>query len=252
MPGKERIAVYTCVTGKYDKIGFCPSSEEGVDFICLTNRPHGPPADWQTRKLQSPPRLGNGHDISRYHKIFPHHVLPEYRYSVYLDGNIGFTGSFVGAVEKIRSTSVSLAAFRHPDRRSLREESEACHLQRKFDGYDSRRREWQLRAYEDEGMRLDEPIAANYFLVRDRAHPLFDQSMSLWWSQLFEFTKRDQLSLAYVLWKTGLPWAFLDETLGADANLLTRMSHRKTRRTRAARIVPRLKKSIEKRMNRGR
>jgi hypothetical protein len=35
--------------------------------------------------------------------------------------------------------------------------------------------------------------------------------MSQWWSHLFEYTKRDQMSFNYILWKEKIPFVYLDE-----------------------------------------
>ena len=51
------------------------------------------------------------------------------------------------------------------------------------------------------------------FVGRPKSIKALEAAMELWWTQLKEFTKRDQLSLQYVLWKNDVPfhrweWSF--------------------------------------------
>lgn len=222
--------VYTCVTGGYDRTRHLGVSERGMPFLYFTDRPRSAPSGWEPAELMSPPRLISGHDINRYHKIFPHRIAKYRRYSIYIDGSISYDGDFGSLLERFRKAGVALAAFRHPAGRSLEEEFEACLQKGKFDAHDLRLHDRQRSEYRAEGLRLDRPITANYLLVRDHDHPLLKDAMSLWWSQLFEYTKRDQLSLGYALWRTGIPWAFLDEGLGVHPGLLSRRRHSSWRR----------------------
>jgi hypothetical protein len=224
------LIVYTCSTRGYDYVVQMQRATPGLRFLLFTDDFSQCPAGWELRPLVSPPRLRVGHDINRFHKIFAHHVLPDCRYSVYLDGNIGFHDDMELLVNRLRERNLALGAFKHPSIRTLAEEADACIKVKKFDDYDRDKVTQQLSFYRSEGLDMNQLITANYLLVRDHGFSGLPEAMSLWWSQLFEFSKRDQMSLAYVLWKTELPWAFLDEDLGVDANLLTR--HRHTKKSR--------------------
>ena len=41
--------------------------------------------------------------------------------------------------------------------------------------------------------------------------------MNDWWEELNTHTKRDQLSLAYVLWKSGEKFSYMDESARGDS-----------------------------------
>jgi hypothetical protein len=128
----------------------------------------------------------------------------------------------------VTSAKAAIGVFRHPNRRTVREEAQACRDNLKFDSFDKRRVGAQLAFYESEGFNLETPVSANYLIVRDHAYPGLPLTMSLWWSQLFEYTKRDQMSLNYVLWKTGTPWVFLDDAPGIDSTDLVRVGHKRS------------------------
>src|SRR5680860_1241693 len=93
-PRESGVVVYTCVTDNYDDITQLEEVGSREDCVCFSDRPAKAPATWEKRPLQSPRRLRSGHDISRFHKVFPHRIFPDARYSVYIDGNVSFHQSY--------------------------------------------------------------------------------------------------------------------------------------------------------------
>lgn len=236
------LVVYTCTVNNYDNFSLIQRPVEGIRFVYFTNNLSKVPEGWEGRELLSPPRLTNGHDINRFHKVFPHHVLPGFKQSIYIDGNVNFNGSFIGLAGKLSDSNVAVAAFQHPLWHTLEEEAIACEQGKKFDLHDICAVKKQLNNYQAEGLDLSQNIPANYLLVRDHGYPGLFQCMSLWWSQLFEYSKRDQMSLCYSLWKMNIPWAFLDTDLGVDPDLLER--HRHTRKISYRKVIRRVKKKV--------
>ena len=173
----DDIVIYTCSVCNYDDLSLIQKPQEGLRFVFFTNDLKAVPPGWEGRKLQSPPRLKNGHDINRYHKIFPHQLFPECRYSVYMDGNVNFSGSFKKLVYELRESEIALAAFKHPESRKLFEEQLACEKYNKFDLHDKTRADYQILSYKSKGLNISQFITANYFLVRDHSHPNFDICM---------------------------------------------------------------------------
>lgn len=195
---------------------------------CFSDRKASLSSGWIGRDLLSPPRLTSGHDINRYHKVFAHRIFCDVRYSIYLDGNVIYRGEIKKLLEHFRQSGAALGLFRHPQSHSLRDEADACKFYGKFDRFDKSRVSAQINDYIADGFNVDAPIGGNYFLVRDHAHPLLPEAMSLWWSSLFEFTKRDQMSLTFSLWKIGTPWVFLDDNNAFSGDDVLRLSHRRT------------------------
>lgn len=222
----EGVVGYTCITGHYEKWKAIPGDFTGFDRLVLfSNRSKR--KGWEMHPFVSPPRVKSSHDINRYHKFFPHRLFPQAQFSVYLDGNVAYDGHVMDLVNHVHESGAALGIFTHPDRRTLTQEAEACERLGKFDAHDRTRIDTQLQCYRDDGFDPDRPIGTNYLIVRDHSHPALPMCMSLWWSQIFEFTKRDQLALPYVLWKIGLPSVALDEGPRIDAGRLVRIAHRK-------------------------
>lgn len=245
----EKIAVYTCVTNNYDHIIPQHSEEDNVDFFFFTNDNNIKPSSWKITKPISPPRLTNGHDINRFHKFFPHQFLHSYRYSIYMDGNVKYSGKFHDLVEKLKDHNLALAAFSHPCDRSVETEANACMNRNRLDSHDREKIGNQLIYYKSDGFNLATPISENNLIIRDHHHPALPFTMSIWWSQLFEFSKRDQISLQYAIWKTQLPFGFIDLDLNINHSLLTKEKHKITLKQKTIKGFKRAINSITRRTN---
>lgn len=223
------IIVYTCVAGRYDHALMPVVAEPGVRFVCFTDKPAHLKADgWEIRPLASSERLTDGHCINRFHKFFPHRLFPQAQWSIYIDGNLRFAGRFADLVARVRDSGADIGAFHHPHAHTLAREAEVCALS-KFDARDFSVIDEQLRSYAADGIDLQQVIPACYVLVRDHRAAALTQAMSLWWSQIFEFCKRDQISFGWVVAKSGLRLQALDgvDEGAIDPALVTRLDHRK-------------------------
>lgn len=239
---EQPIVVYTCIAGKYDKHLMPVEPVPGVRFVCFTDSTgYLKASGWEVLPLASPARLTGGHDINRYHKFFPHRILPSTEWSIYIDGNIRFGGDWHAMVARVRDANAGLGVFWHPGGHDLTAEIAACNRYGKFDERDRSVIDSQITFYAGQGVDLDLPIPTNNVIVRDHKAPGLNLAMSLWWSQLFEFTKRDQISLPFVLEQSGLRWQPLDGGGGINPALVQVAWHRPPLRTR---IKKRLRRQL--------
>ena len=221
----SKLVIYTCVTSGYDAALMDARTAPGFDWICFTDKPQRLRAEgWQIRPLQSPPDIADGHYINRYHKFFAQRLFPEAEWSIYIDGSLEFSGDFGRLQEWVMKAKAALGLFMHPHQHDLRKEAEVCALS-KFDARDFAVIDEQLAAINCAGVSLDRPIPTGYLLVRDHRAPALASAMDLWWDQVHRFTKRDQISLPYVLHKSGLPWIALDRDVGIDPTLVKVRPH---------------------------
>ena len=233
----EPIIVYTCVTHLYDRRIQAARPAAGVRFVCFTDTPGKIEAPgWEVRRIESPARLSSGHDINRYHKLFPHRLFPEARWSVYLDGNLRFDGDWHELVARVAGSGSALGAFWHPRGHDLTTEVEVCHKSR-FDRRDVEVIDRQVAYYASRGIDPAQKIPTNNLLVRDHAAPGFDRAMSIWWAQLFEFCKRDQVSLMFALKEAGATWQPLDGAGGLSPDLVRLEWHKPPLKARILRRI---------------
>jgi hypothetical protein len=193
----DDLLVYTCITGGYDDLQPVASPEPGVAYVCVTDAPIADPRGW--RVLRLPQSFDSPVLANRFAKMHPHLLFPEYRRSIYIDGNVQLkSGVKAFADEALREHAMAL--FAHPFRDCIYAEATECAAI----GHD-----WlwrfarHMRHYRAEGMPQHWGLYECNILVREHADPEVVRLMELWWDELRQGPWRDQLSLPYLLWKTG-------------------------------------------------
>src|SRR5688572_2248785 len=95
----KQIAIYTAIFADYDTLKL-PPQDTGCDYFCFTDN-HNLRSDIYKIRLQSR-RFANPARDARYYKILSHQVLPQYRYSLWVDASASF--KFNNIQEFVRST----------------------------------------------------------------------------------------------------------------------------------------------------
>ncbi|MBN1531192.1 MAG: DUF616 domain-containing protein [Spirochaetes bacterium] len=202
---KDRIIVYTCIIDDYDTLNEPYCAPENVDYVCFTDNRRVRSRKW---RVVVDDGIGDSVVGNRYYKMHPHLLFPDYQCSVYVDGNIRIIGDMNDIVDKYLHRC-SLAVPRHFQRTSVSEEYRVC---RGVFPEQSEVIERQMREYGEEGFPDDLGLSENNILVRRHNDPRCMTVMKEWWDQFSRFSKRDQLSLAYSIWKHRLPFTYMDES----------------------------------------
>ncbi len=191
-------AVYTCITGGYEE----PSEPiyKCVDFFLFTDRiENKKDSSWNYRIIDEKELIGN--QINRYYKMNPSRVLPSYRFTVYVDGNVQVVSDITVLFEAAQKSKCGIAMHKHSQRECAYVEAEVCILYKRGN-IDAIRR--QIEKYRKEGFPDNFGLCEATIIVVDNYNPISKQILDAWWD---EFTKsgsgRDQLSLPYVIWKCG-------------------------------------------------
>lgn len=210
----EKIAVYTCIIGNYDSLNEPLIVPDNIDYFAITDFDIPKDSKWKRIDADSfdevkgfTPALKN-----RFFKINPHIVFPEYKYSVYVDGNFKIYSDFTEHVNRMSKYGIS--HFKHQKRTSSYQEAEVCKMlhkesPEKIDAYIKRLRE---NNFPD-----DYGLLACDILVREHNKPECINVMQQWWYEFKTYVRRDQLSLPFVLFKNGIA---VDDvaTLGGDVH----------------------------------
>lgn len=196
-------AVYTCITGNYDHLNSHTCTSDQWDYICFTDNqellkkghPH-----WKIRPLQftalDPARN------SRWHKVFPDRILPEYDACLYVDANINILAPDIFRYidnKLLHPSAAPLAIHKHFQRNCIYEEAQEC-----------------IKLQLDSPSLIDEHIlklrALNYpeniglqennVIYRRHHDAKVKQLMEEWWWWISNYSRRDQLSLNYVIWRS--------------------------------------------------
>ncbi len=204
-PHEGKIVIYTCITGGYDTLRQPAVTDPSVDFVCFVGkgeRKCEAEGVWQFRELDcgiEDPRL-----LSRYPKMHPHLLLPEYDASLWIDGNIEITdGSVYDVLRRKAESGVLYSGVRHPSRDCVYSEAWMCFKMGYLDipGY--------LRVCAFlllHGQRRHGGLVENNLIFRRHNDPRVIRLDELWWSMLFRLSRRDQLSFPWCLEKCGIPF----------------------------------------------
>ena len=202
-----RKVIYTAVAGAYDEIKQPLIVREDYDYICFVdecgcNEKCGV---WQLRQI--PFRHEDPTRRARFVKINPHIVLPEYDYSLWMDANVSIAEEFVyNRMDDLIDAGIGVACFSHWGRDCVYDEALECLVL----GLDD---SWKiigniLRLLASRYPRHKGLIESNV-MFRHHTSGQIVAVDTLWWKMLARFSKRDQLSLNYALWKNHVPYELI-------------------------------------------
>ena len=184
-----KIVVYTVLTGSYDNVNEVLYKEDGVDYLLFTNNPTLTSTTWKIIMIKS---SLDSLLLSREIKMLPHKFLrDEYDFSIYIDANAVIYGEITELTRYLWGNK-SLAVSQHSERKSIKEEIEACVT---LKGIDRAEAEKQYEKYLRNGFKDDKPLLECGILVRRHKDEKLQELMKAWFEEFNNGVKRDQLSL---------------------------------------------------------
>jgi hypothetical protein len=231
----RRVAVYTAIAGGKDELAEPAVISPECDYICFTDNPYVRSETWQVRPLEAVE-----HDPARRArraKLLTHRYLPEYRASVWVDGNITLRADPARFLRRHLGAQ-PLSLFRHPEgSRNVYEAGAKC-IERAKD--DPSVVERQMERYRAEGIPEDHLVASTAVLLRRHADSALRTFSEAWWEELRAGSRRDQLALTAVTWRRRRPFGRIDADV-RDSELGRWEAHSADRR--AAVIRSRIKRA---------
>ena len=208
----DRIAVYTCIVGKYDSLIEPLVKPDNIDYYAITDFEIPPNSLWKRIDISTVPIITDYSNVlkNRYLKMNPQILFKNYKYSVYVDGNIKIYTDFTEHVNRI--SKYGFSHFKHSLRKSSYEEADACKLLRKdsFDAIDKYVEKLKKDNFPDNYGLLECSI-----IVREHNKKECINIMQQWWDEFKDNVKRDQIILPYILYKNGIKTDSV-ATLGAN------------------------------------
>lgn len=206
---ETRIAVYTVITGGYDNFRLPLYVDDTLDYYVVTDSPaeisnscKGVGGGGGT-VIPVPEKLKGFSSVKqqRYLKLHHDEILPpKYNYTVYIDGSLRITCDIKPLMYSLIEDGRSVAIHEHSVRDCIYDEAQACYIYRRLEWHEIRE---QLSAYRSEGMPEHYGLPETPVLIRKSNDPELQGIMHEWWQQIERYTHRDQLSLPYILWKSG-------------------------------------------------
>lgn len=201
----ERLTIYTVMIGDKEQLGNplanLNSSERTdliLDFVCFTDN-HNLKSDvWRFEYIDTghlPPEK-----LSRRPKTMPHRYLPNCSYSLYIDNTVVFK-HLPNRNDLTTSLPYLFKTFRHATRNRLTEEADAIAML----GYDEVSTICtQLDFYASlRPLETISPLTTCTVILRSHNHPKVMEFGDMWWEQILNFSKRDQMSFDFSAIHTG-------------------------------------------------
>ena len=194
--------IYTSLTGGYDPLMQAAVVDEDFDYICFSN-------DFQEKRIgiweiRPVPFLHpDALVLSRYAKLQPHMLLPEYSHSVWMDANIRIVGKNFYDLVRAQIEAGTLAAHInhvHENRDCIYDEIETCLRYGKISLGDALTQYTHLRKNH---YPRHQGLFENNLVFRRHNDPLIRKFSDCWWTEFLKYARRDQFSLNYIYWKEG-------------------------------------------------
>ena len=197
---RKQIAIYTCIVGAYDEVMEPVEVLKECDYYLIADHPLERESVFKYIDIKDviPKDITDFTRINRYCKINAHKIFQNYRYSIYFDGNIQLRGNIVEEFEKLPQTRITTICKNFFDSIYVEAMRAIEH------GRDSKSIiTQQVEKYWLEGMPEDFGSVACGIILREHNNPICVKIMEDWWNELKTFSKRDQISFPYVIWKNG-------------------------------------------------
>lgn len=203
---KKRVVIYTAITKDYDELKEPAIISNQCDYICFTDDPTLISPTWQIRPL--PPSDLDIVRQCRQVKIMPHFFLPEYEYSIWVDGNVEIIGDIDQLIEQyFINGDKTLYTFKHPVRDCVYEEAKECIKNGKDNEKIIRK---QLALLKSEYYPKHNGLIESNVILRKTHSPDVMQLMEQWWKLVKNYSRRDTLSFNYAAWVTGFFFGCLE------------------------------------------
>lgn len=199
---KSRIAVYTVLYGEYDNIKPIMVKNNSLDYFAFTDQPVADNSGWIKRTFDFPTEINNDNVLkSRYLRMHPHLLFPEYDYSIYIDASFIIKHDIFYLLGRLGNNDIAM--FQHPWANDIYDEAELVIHWKRADENITRK---QVERYRVDGYPKGFGMTTTGIIVCRCNNATVTKIMQAWWDEFkkTDNTKRDQMCLFYVIWKLGL------------------------------------------------
>lgn len=193
---QNRKVIYTAVIGNYDNLSKPEFYNNDFDYICFTdNKNLKSPGIWQIKYIDHIKYINiDNVRLARYIKTNPEIFVGNYDYSIWVDANLIITGDMNDLINKCSS---GYLGFKHTYRDCIYDEAIKCI-------------EWSLDDIniinsEIDFLKLEKYPKHNGLIetnVLCRKHTQEIKKVNqAWWEMIKKYSRRDQLSHMYIIWK---------------------------------------------------
>lgn len=202
-----RVLVYSCFFGFHEPFN-ATATGTGIGYDRLVVTDHAVLDVPGVTMLR--PESGGDADpgrMSRLAKMCPHRFFADYDWVIYIDNSAVLTTApqaIVAEIERLHPGGAPAGRylFNHGKRNCAYREARVCLVKGKISRADYRR---QVHHYKGEGFPEDQGLFMNTLMIQKMGDPATDAFNEIWFQHFQSFSRRDQISLPYMLWKEGYP-----------------------------------------------
>jgi hypothetical protein len=213
------IVVYTAIFDDYDVLLQPQVKPDNVDFVCFTDDSDMVRGVWEARYISGEV---SSKLLSGKVKTLAHRFFTDYKYSIWVDGNIQITKDVRPLIKEHLSGS-DLAVPQHPSRRCIYREAEACIEHNLADPEQIRE---QMDRYQKYNFPQEFGLSETRILIRQHNKKNVIETMELWWDEYQEGAERDQLSFEFATWKQDLQYNQIDIEYDTEGSVFSVHYHK--------------------------
>lgn len=203
----KKICVYTCITGEYDNLKEIKHKEKNIDYYCFTNNKNIKSNTWKVEYIEDK-ELSNIL-LARKTKILgTDYINNNYDILLWMDAAVEFKKPINDFINEYLDEEDSFVCFKHGFRNKISDEMNACLRFRKenIENIEKLKKFYQKEKYPDDNGLIESTV----YIKRPKDEKVIE-TMKLWFDMVKNYTKRDQLSFNYCIYKTGLKVKWINE-----------------------------------------
>jgi hypothetical protein len=202
-----RILVYSCYFGFHEPFNAAATGAGiGYDRMVVTDHAalHLPGV---TILRPDAEETGDPGRMSRLAKMCPHLFFSDYDWVIYIDNSAALTSAPQAIVAEIERQHDGAAPpgrylFSHEKRSCAYREARLCMVKGKISRKDYRR---QVNHYKAAGFPQDQGLFMNTLMIQKMGDAATDAFNETWFDHFQSYSRRDQISLPFLLWEQGYP-----------------------------------------------
>ncbi|MFU7513780.1 glycosyltransferase, partial [Vibrio cholerae] len=196
---KKKYALITAQFGSYEQLVLPLNISKEFDYICFTDSSHNTYGLWQLR--QSPFFHKDPVRMARYVKTHINSLLPEYEAVIWCDANIRVSNEIYLKFDGFLASDSDISLISHPHRTNIFEEAEACVRLSKDEGHIIYK---QIDRYKDEKVGYSTGLYETGLHFVNLTSPMLSEFYKLWWKEIINGSRRDQIAIVYAIEKSKL------------------------------------------------
>jgi GT2 family glycosyltransferase len=217
IPTTRPCVVYTAITGRRDTLKEPLYVPPGWKFVCFTDTPTIQSSNWEIRPIVWSSPDDDHTRTARWHKVNAHKLFPQNDISIWTDASVQATGDWRHLLWYVGS--FGLATYKHYKRDCLYAEGVEC---ARLGLDDPGLIQTQLVRYRAEGYPERNGLFETTILLRRHNDPQMVKFAQLWWNEIMNGSRRDQISVNYAVWRLKLRSGVIRDTLRSSRWLVRR------------------------------